>query len=58
MELIGTLWYTNSEYGEEEEEREKKLKQEIDQDIKAFMQSYPEAFPARCLLGKLSAYFH
>lgn len=58
VELTGTLRYANGERGEEEEEREKKLKQEMDQNTKAFMQSYREAFPAGRPLGKLSAYFH
>ena len=56
VELTRTFRSTNGEHGGEEEEREK-LKQEMDQDIKAFMQSYPQVFPARRPLGKLSAYF-
>lgn len=40
VELTGTLQDANGENGEEEEERETKLKQEMDQDIKALMQSY------------------
>ena len=40
VELIRTLWSANGEYSEEEEERGK-LKREMDQDIKAFMHSYP-----------------
>jgi thiamine-triphosphatase len=56
VELTRTLRAANGEHGEEEEEREK-LKQEMDRDIKAFMQSYPQVFPAGRPLGKLSAYF-
>lgn len=56
VELTGTLRYANGEHGEEEEQEEKKLKQKMDQDIKAFMRSYLQAFPAGRPLGKLSAY--
>jgi thiamine-triphosphatase len=55
VELTRTLQYANGEHGEEEE---KELKEKMDQEIKAFMQSYPQAFPARRPLGKPSAYFH
>jgi thiamine-triphosphatase len=58
VELTRTLQYANGEHGEEEEEEEKELKVKMDQEIKAFMQSYPQAFPAGRPLGKLSAYFH
>jgi hypothetical protein len=54
VELTRTLQYAN---GEEEEEKEKKLKKK-DQEIKAFMQFYPQAFPAGRPLGTLNAYFH
>ena len=52
------LQYANSEHGEEEEEKEKKFEVNINQEIKAFMQSYPQIFPVGRLFGKLSAYFH
>lgn len=58
VELTGNLRYANSKYGEKEEEDEKQLRQKMDQDIQAFMQSHPQAFPAGRPLGKLSAYFH
>jgi thiamine-triphosphatase len=54
VELTRTLQYANGEHGEEEE---KGLREQMDQEIKAFMQSYPQAFPAGRPLGKLSAYF-
>jgi hypothetical protein len=38
--------------------RSKKLKEKMDQEIKAFMQSYPQVFRAGHPLGKLSAYLH
>jgi thiamine-triphosphatase len=54
VELTRTLQCANDEYGEEEE---KGLREKMDQEIKAFMQSYPQAFPAGRPLGKLSTYF-
>jgi len=54
VELIKTLQYANGE-GEEKDEI---LKNKMDQEIKAFMHSYPQAFPAGRPLGKLSAYFN
>jgi thiamine-triphosphatase len=51
VELTKTLRYTD------DEEEETKLRDEMDQEIKAFMQSCPQAFPAGRPLGKLSAYF-
>jgi len=58
MELIRILQYANSEHSEEEEEKQKKLKVNMNQEIKSFMQSYPQTFPVGRPLGKLSAYFH
>jgi thiamine-triphosphatase len=52
VELTRTLRY---DYGEEEEI---KLREKMDQEIKAFMQTYPEVFTAGRPLGKLSAYFN
>jgi len=54
VELTRTLQYANGEHGEEEEKKLEKM----DQEIKAFMQSYQQAFPAGRPLGKLIAYFH
>ncbi|RMD40162.1 hypothetical protein DV735_g4949, partial [Chaetothyriales sp. CBS 134920] len=54
VELTATLGDNDSEAGQEDEE---KLKEKMDQDITAFMQSHPQAFPAGRPLGKLSAYF-
>jgi thiamine-triphosphatase len=58
VELTRTLQYTNTEPGEEEEENVIFWKEKMDQEIKAFMQSCPQAFPAGRPVGKLSAYFH
>ncbi|KFZ20938.1 hypothetical protein V502_02965 [Pseudogymnoascus sp. VKM F-4520 (FW-2644)] len=52
VELTRTLEYVN-----EEEEKLKELKEKMDQEIKLFMQSYPQAFPVGRPVGKLSAYF-
>ncbi|RMZ77163.1 hypothetical protein DV737_g4497, partial [Chaetothyriales sp. CBS 132003] len=55
VELTATLGKNTNggdQVGEEEE-----LRHKMDQDINAFMQSYPQAFPAGRPLGKLSAYF-
>jgi thiamine-triphosphatase len=43
VELTETFRSANSEHSEEKEGE--KLKQEMDQDIKAFMQSYPQSIP-------------
>lgn len=52
VELTRTLEYVN-----EEEAKLKGLKEKMDQEIKLFMQSYPQAFPVGRPVGKLSAYF-
>ncbi|KFY03039.1 hypothetical protein V490_00333 [Pseudogymnoascus sp. VKM F-3557] len=52
VELTKTLKYVNKE-----EEKLKELKEQMDQEIKLFMQFYPQAFPVGRPVGKLSAYF-
>lgn len=43
--------------GQGQEEKARLLRETMDRDIRAFMESYPLAFPAGRPLGKLSAYF-
>ncbi|KAH8803477.1 CYTH-like domain-containing protein [Xylogone sp. PMI_703] len=57
VELTETLERVSSEHDGKGEKEESRLKEEMDQDIETFMQSYPRAFPPGRPLGKLSAYF-
>ncbi|RDL36243.1 Uncharacterized protein BP5553_06855 [Venustampulla echinocandica] len=52
VELTRTLRYADGEEGETN------IREKMDQEIRAFMQSCPQAFPAGRPLGKLSAYFN
>ncbi|KAH6648118.1 CYTH-like domain-containing protein [Truncatella angustata] len=56
VELTEVLQSASGEQGEEQEE-EKNLREKMNQEIKAFMQTYPPAFPTGRPIGKLSAYF-
>ncbi|KAH8197333.1 hypothetical protein TruAng_008499 [Truncatella angustata] len=56
VELTAFLQSASGEQGEEQEE-EKNLREKMNQEIKAFMQTYPPAFPTGRPIGKLSAYF-